>query len=120
MKQTDARKYIKKIGLEKSVNGIMRAPGEAYFDNETDLIKFSIQTVSNYIKKFGKDYRITMYILRMDETVQLCFNDEEGINMTQKESLAFAQEYAERFSQDEFYILLVETKENWFSLVSRK
>ena len=57
----------------------------------------------------------------MDANKFGCFvaDRRKELNMTQKESLSFAQEYAERFSQDEFYILLVETKENWFSLVSR-
>lgn len=125
MKQADAKKYIKKLGLEKSHNGIKRADGaeSLTYESEEKLLVAAVNMVNNfaqkYIKQYGKDYRVTMYILKKDGTTHLCYNDAQGINLAPNASLEYAQGYAKKFSKMEDYILMVETEENCFSLVTQ-
>lgn len=125
MKQADAKNYIEKLGLEKAHNGIKRAVGKEpiTFESEEKLLMAAFGMVNNfsqkYIKKYGEDYRVTMYILKKDGTTHLCYNDAQGINLAPNTTLEYAQGYAKKFSKMEDYILLVETEENCFSLVTQ-
>lgn len=117
----EAKKYIKKLGLEKSHNAIKRAVGngEALFESEAELFMTAYRMVRGYVEKYNKDYRVTLYILRYDGTAQFFFNDEDGINGTEKQPFEVVKEYANRFSAEEDYMLMVETKPNRYAFVSQ-
>jgi len=121
MKQADAKQYLEKLGLEKAHNGIKRAVGAETMtiESEEKLLMVAFELVNDFIKNYGKDYRVTLYVLKKDGTTHLCYNDAQGINLAPNSSLEYAQGYAKKFSQTENYILVVETDENCFSLVTQ-
>lgn len=121
MKQADAKKYIKKLGLEKAHNGIKQTNENEpmLFECEAKLMLFALQTVTKYAQRYGNRFKVTMYILKKDGTAYLCYNDEIGINMTQNISLEYAQEHVKLCSPEEEYLLMVETDENLFSFVTQ-
>lgn len=116
-----AKKYIKKLGLEKSHNAIKRAVGngEALFESEAELFMTAYRMVRGYVEKYNKDYRVTLYILRYDGTAQFFYNDADGINGTEKQPFEVVKEYADNFSADEDYMLMVETRPNRYAFVSQ-
>lgn len=118
----EAKKYIEKLGLEKSHNAIKRAVGngEALFETEAELFMTAYRMVRGYVEKYNRDYRVTLYILRYDGTAQFFFNDADGINGTEKQPFEVVKEYADNFSADEDYMLMVETRPNRYAFVSQK
>lgn len=116
-----AKECIKKLGLEKAHNALKRAAGidGMSFEDEVDVMKFSYQVVGDFVQKYGRSYRVTMYVLRNDGTAQMFYNDWQGINGCIKQPLYKIKEYANAFSKDEDYVLMVETSNNQFSLVTQ-
>ena len=117
----EAKKYIKKLGLEKAHNAIKRAVGnkEAIIESEAELFMTAYQMVRGYVEKYNKDYRVTLYILRYDGNAQFFYNDADGINGTDKQPFEVVKGYADNFSANEDYMLIVEIKPNRYAFVSQ-
>ncbi len=122
MREREAMKYIKKMGLEKCHNAVKRAGenGEVFMKTEMEIFMTAQGLVKNCVAKYGKGYRVSLYILREDGTAQLFFNDAKGINGSPKQPFEKVKGYADKFASEEDYILLVETKPNKFSIVTQK
>lgn len=122
MKRKDSKKYLKKLGLENASHTLIRLQTNktVSFDSENELSCFASETVYTILNTFfaNDDCRVTLYILRADGTAQFCFHDENGIHPTPKLPLYVVKEHANLFTRDNYYVLMVETKENCFSLVS--
>ena len=117
----EAKKYIKKLGLEKAHNAIKRAVGngEALFESEAELFMTAYRMVRGYVEKYNRDYRVTLYILRYDGTAQFFYNDADGINGTDKQPFEVVKGYADKFSANEDYMLMVEIKPNRYIFISQ-
>lgn len=122
MREREAMKYIRRMGLEKCHNAVKRAGenGEISMKTEMEIFLTAQGLVKNCVAKYGKGYRVSLYILREDGTAQLFFNDAEGINGSPKQPFEKVKGYADKFASDEDYILMVETKPNRFSIVTQK
>lgn len=122
MREKEAMKYIRKMGLEKCHNAIKRAGenGEVYMKTEMEIFMTAQALVKNCVVKYGKGYRVSLYILREDGTAQLFYNDAKGVNGSSKQPFEKVKDYADRFASNEDYILMIETKPNRFSIVTQK
>ena len=117
----EAKKYIKKLGLEKAHNAIQRIEDskESVIETEELLYYTAFRLVKCCVGEHNDTYRVTLYILRYDGTAQFFFNEECGINGSRKAPLQDVREYADKFSADEDYMLMVEIKPNRYVLVSQ-
>lgn len=122
MKEMEAAKHIKKLGLEKAFNAVDRIFGdeECEMVTEGEIVATAYQIIMSYLQRYNSDYRVTLYILRYDGTAQLFYNDAKSINGSAKMPLEEVKQYAKRFSAKEDYILMVETSPNQFSLVAHR
>ena len=122
MREMEAAKYIKKLGLEKGFNAVDRIFGDEEIEmlTEEELEVTATQIIVSYLQKYNFNYLVTLYILRYDGTAQIFFNDVEGIKGSAKTPLEEIKQYAKMFSAKEDYVLMVETSPNKFSLVAHR
>ena len=120
MRVNKAKKQIKNLGLEQAHNGIKRCGlGVMKFEKEAELIKMGVKIVSASRVKHKPTYRVTMYIYRADDTVQIIYNDFGGINVSEKIPVNVAREYVSKFGKNEGYMLMIEVAPNEYDLVSQ-
>lgn len=120
MRENKAKRQIKNLGLEQAHNGIKRCGlGVMKFENEAELIKMGVKIVAASRAKHEPTYRVTMYIYRADEMVQVIYNDFGGINVSGKTPVNIAKEYVRECGKDEDYMLMIEVAPNEYDLVSQ-
>lgn len=123
MTQKEAKKYIKKIGLENAHNGLKRITTMSdtfSFSSDFQLLSYAYSILKNFLSNYDSTYRATVYIYRYDGTFNFLYNDSKGIVGTpERVALDFIQEYAKEHSSTENYILLIETKPNTISIVTQ-
>ena len=120
MTAKEAKRYIDLVGLEKGNNVVQAIRNDTVvIEDDLFLDYTALLIVKGVVDAFPDKDEVMLYVLRYDGKIQVFFKDDDDIHGTRKLSLDVVRKYTTKYTEEDSYMLMVETKPHTFKMVSQ-
>lgn len=111
--------YIQKLGLEHGHNAVktIAAPFMEVSGDE-EIVNVALRNAAAYVKQYGKQYRLMVFILKRDDTGYMMFNDNGGFQVAGPVEVAMMKEFATENIDAADFVLFAEIGNNLYTVVT--
>ena len=87
--------YIQKLGLEKGHNAVKTiASPFIEVSGDEEIVNVALRNAAAYVKQYGKQYRLMVFILKRNDTGYMMFNDNGGFQVAGPVEADMMKEFA--------------------------
>ena len=116
MTESQAKEYLKDLGLEASYNAVADYEGDTRM-NLQQAQQFAVEYLQKIMFDTNGQGQVTAYLITGHETGYLAYIAGEGLAFSAENPLDTVKGYIREYARVEDYILLLETEDGLFDLV---
>lgn len=111
--------YIQKLGLEKGHNAVKTiASPFIEVSGDEEIVNVALRNAAAYVKQYGKQYRLMVFILKRNDTGYMMFNDNGGFQVAGPIEADMMKEFATENIDAADFVLFAEIGNNLYTVVT--
>lgn len=120
MTAKEAKRYINLLGLEKGNNVVQATRVDTVVIEDDLLFEYTALLILKGAEDaFPNKDEAMLYVFRYDGQIQIFFENDDDIHGTRKLALDVVRKYTTKYTEEDSYMLMVETKPHTFTMVSQ-